>query len=403
MRTLLVLASPLNLNQLAALAVRRQPASISFLSNVIRQKASTSKHFSGMLRVQAEPNAWNQMSEPSPGRQLQRAIDHARDHTRGGDVGTRAVSVVLYGDYLCPYCRRLRRVLAQLRQTMGERMIYAYRHFPDERAHPGATLASVAAEAAGQQGRFWDMHDALYAREPSLTSQDYFDIAKDLGLDQDRFAADLEREDLRRHVEEDIDDGRRTGVAGTPTIYIDGVRYDGAWDFHSMLDAVERPLGVQVGRAAQAFARLPASAGLTLLVAAAAAVALANSPWAQAYQQFVDAEVGIVGPGGALSLTIGEWASEGLLTFFFLLVGLEIRREMTTGALVDRRAALCPCLRRWAAFSRRRSFISYSIPVLRQSVGQFPPRRTSPSRSASLPYWAGGRRRDWSCLSRLWR
>src|SRR6476619_4542733 len=122
---------------------------------------------------------------------LQRPVDRARDNIRGGSAPSGVVSVVVYGDYLCPYCRRLRHVLARLRQALGERLAYVFRQFPNERAHPGATLISRAAEAAGKQGRFWEMHDLLYDHEPPLTEAHAFEFAKNLGLDIERFRRDL--------------------------------------------------------------------------------------------------------------------------------------------------------------------------------------------------------------------
>ena len=275
---------------------------------------------------------------------LRRPIDPGRDHVRGGGKTRDGVSVLIYGDYLCPYCRRLRGVLARLRQALGERLTYVFRHFPNEHAHPGAEFASEASEAAGRQGRFWEMHDALYAREPPLSREHVLEAARSIGLDMDRFARDLGDPSLRQHIDEDLADGRRNGVTATPTIFVDGQRYDGAWDFYSMLEALERPVAAQVQRTARAFASLPASAGLVLLLAAAAALVCANTAFAPAYQHLVAARFGIGGAAGVLSLTIGEWCSEGLLSVFFLLVGLEIRREMTAGAFTDRRAVLLPVL-----------------------------------------------------------
>jgi len=86
----------------------------------------------------------------TPAIRLQRPIDFQRDHARGGNAD-RPVSVVVYSDYLCPYCRRLRYVLARLRQALGERMVYVFRHFPNEQAHPGAEYLARAAEAAGMR------------------------------------------------------------------------------------------------------------------------------------------------------------------------------------------------------------------------------------------------------------
>jgi NhaA family Na+:H+ antiporter len=220
------------------------------------------------------------MSAPGHQRRLLRSVDPRRDHLRGGATGDRQLTVLIYGDFLCPYCRRLRLVLDRLRAALGERMVYVFRHFPNERAHPGAELLSIGAEAAARQGRYWEMHDALYGREPPIDESALLEIAAALGLDMERFERDRSDSGLKERVEEDLADGRRNGVTGTPTIFIDGVRYDGAWDFHSMLEALEQPVGARVQRTARAFANLPTSAGLVLLAAGVAAVVCANSPLA---------------------------------------------------------------------------------------------------------------------------
>jgi NhaA family Na+:H+ antiporter len=278
-------------------------------------------------------------------RRLLRPLDRRRDRTRGGPAGVRGQStVVIYGDYLCPYCARLSPVLARLREALGQRLAYAYRQFPNERVHPGAEFMSRAAEAAGRQGKFWEMHDALFERSPNLSDAIVFELAKKVGLDLNRFRRDLDDPKLKARIEEDVADGRRNHVTATPTIFVDGVRYDGAWDFYSMLEALDRPVGARVKRTARAFANLPTSAGLVLLLAAAAALALANSPAASLYARFVDAQIAIGPVGGAMSLSVGEWASEGLLAIFFLIIGLEIRREMSGGSLSHPKAAAAPVI-----------------------------------------------------------
>ncbi len=269
------------------------------------------------------------------------AVDPGRDHVRGS-VLPGSVSLVIYADYLCPYCRRLRPVLVQLREALGERLAYVFRHFPNERAHPGATLLARVTEAAGRQGRFWELHDWLYTQDPPPSGDAVLAYAASLGLDMERFAADLESEQVRSRVEEDLDQGRHNGVSGTPTVFIDGQRYDGAWDFHAMLEALERPVGARVQRSARAFASLPASGGLVLLLAAAAALVCTNTSLAPWYRLFVESELAVGPPRHALTMTVGEWSSEALLAIFFLLVGLEIRREFTAGSLSDRRSAVLP-------------------------------------------------------------
>jgi NhaA family Na+:H+ antiporter len=274
---------------------------------------------------------------------LQRPVDATQDHVRGDPASPGAVTVVSYADFLCPYCRRLLPVLRRLREALGDRLVYVFRHFPQEHAHPGAELVARAAEAAGKQGAFWPMHDRIFEREPPLAEPQLLGLARELGLDVDRFAADMASDDARRAVAEDREEGRANGVTGTPTLFVDGVRYDGAWDFYSLLETLERPIATRVERAGRAFASLPASGGLVLLLAAVAAIACANSPAGGTYRSVIDSTI-VFGSHRWLSMSVGEWCSEGLLAAFFLLVGLEIRREMTAGALVDRRAALLPAV-----------------------------------------------------------
>ena len=284
------------------------------------------------------------MSGETASRRLLRPPDGRRDHVRGGAVKRGRATVLIYGDYLCPYCRRLRLVMERLRKALGERLTSIYRHYPTEKVHPGAEFASLAAEAAGRQGKYFEMHDALFGHDPPLSEAVVRGLARDVGLDMQRFDHDVADPKLRRHVEEDLADGKANGVTATPTIYIDGVRYDGAWDFYSMLEALERPVGARVQRTARAFANLPASAGIALLIAAGAALICANSALAPLYQRFVDAQLGIGPIGSGVWLSVADWCSEGLLAIFFLIVGLEIRREMSGGSLADPRAAAAPAL-----------------------------------------------------------
>ena len=273
---------------------------------------------------------------------LQRPIDPARDHLRGGGAGA-PIEVVGYADLLCPYCQRLRHVMVRLREALGDRLVYVFRHFPNERAHPGATRIALATEAAANQGRFWEMHDWIYDSETPVTEARVVEHARALGLDMARFAADLESPETRARVEGDLADGRRNGVTGTPTLFADGVRYDGAWDFYSLLEGLERPVAARVARSARVFASLPASGGIVLLLSALLALLCANTPLRAGYEAVMHAPFRL-GVSGGLSLTVADWCAEGLLTLIFLLVGLEIRREATAGALADRRAIALPII-----------------------------------------------------------
>jgi Na+:H+ antiporter, NhaA family len=269
------------------------------------------------------------------------AVDPASDHVRGASTHE-AVFVVGYQDFMCPYCRRLRPVMRRLRETLGDRLVYVFRHFPNERANPGANLAARASEAAALQGRFFEMHDAIFDRELPIGRAELLELATAIGLDRSRFEGDLDSEAVRARVERDVEAGRDNGVTATPTLFVDELRYDGAWDYHSMLEALERPVAARVHRSARVFASLPTSAGLLLLLTALLAIVCANTPLAPLYEGAMNARLGIGPMGSLLSLTTREWLSEGLFTLFFLIVGLEIRREMTVGALASGRAALLP-------------------------------------------------------------
>src|SRR3984893_5721174 len=148
------------------------------------------------------------MSGNSTERRLLRPIDRQRDHARGGGARNDRMTVLIYGDYLCPYCRRLGQVLDRLRRALGERMVHVFRHYPNERAHPGSELASIGAEAAGHQGHFWEMHDALYEGEPTrVDKRRLLQIAESLGLDTERFERDLDDPKLQQRVQQDLADG----------------------------------------------------------------------------------------------------------------------------------------------------------------------------------------------------
>ena len=270
---------------------------------------------------------------------LRSDVDPERDHVRGS-LGDESVTVVGYQDFLCPYCRRLSPVFRRLRETLDDRLVYVFRYFPIERANPGAELAAYAAEAAGRQGKFFEMHDRIFDHELPIGRDELLAAARELELDIDRFERDLASDDVRTRVQGDVSGGRDNGVTGTPTLFVDGVRYDGAWDYHSMLEGLERPFAARVGRSARVFASLPTSAGLVLLLAAVVAILCANSPIASLYDRVMTAEIRV----GPVVLSSRDWLAEGLLSFFFLIVGLEIRRELASGALEDRRAALLPAI-----------------------------------------------------------
>jgi protein-disulfide isomerase len=151
-----------------------------------------------------------------------------------------AVTFVEYGDFQCPHCGAMEPVLRELRRLAGPGMRFVFRHFPLTSSHPHAELAAEAAEAAGAQGAFWPMHDLLLANQDALTASDLVGYARALGLDADAFAAALANHTYEPNVREDFMSGVRSGVSGTPTFFINGVRYDGDYELDALARAVQK-------------------------------------------------------------------------------------------------------------------------------------------------------------------
>ncbi len=165
-------------------------------------------------------------------------IDPDRDHVRGSDDAP--VTLVEYGDYQCPYCGQAEVVIRSLLDSFGDDLRYVWRHLPLNDVHPNAQLAAEAAEAAGAQGRFWELHDLLLDHQDQLLPTDLARHANDVGLDMHRFWDDLRRREFADRVGEDVASADMSGVAGTPTFFINGVRHQGAYDIDTLADAVRR-------------------------------------------------------------------------------------------------------------------------------------------------------------------
>jgi protein-disulfide isomerase len=170
----------------------------------------------------------------------------SRDHIRG--PRNAPVTLVEYGDYECPYCSQAFLLVAELERIAGDRMCYVFRNFPLTNAHPHAELAAEAAEAAGTQGRFWEMHSVLYEHQDALEPDDLAEYAAVIGLDVRRFVSDLAEHRYAARVREDFLSGVRSGVNGTPTFFMNGLRYDGPRDVPSFLAAMEEVTEAQPAR-----------------------------------------------------------------------------------------------------------------------------------------------------------
>jgi protein-disulfide isomerase len=161
-----------------------------------------------------------------------------RDHIQG--PADAAVTLVEYGDYECPYCGAAYPIIKQVQDRMGQRLRFVFRNFPITTSHPHAEHAAEAAEAAATQGRFWPMHDVLFENQKHLGDRDLRGYAETVGLDLERFDRELADHAHAARVREDFRSGVRSGVNGTPTFYINGVRYDDSYELATLLAALER-------------------------------------------------------------------------------------------------------------------------------------------------------------------
>lgn len=181
----------------------------------------------------------------SHGGGLRPHLDLSRDHIRGSDHPT--VTLVEYGDYQSPACVTAARELAALRASFNAELRFAFRHFPIGDAHPLALHAAEAAEAAGAQGRFWEMHDLIYGSDEDLEPALLRKLAKTLGLDLTRFDSELAEETHLRHIMEDFQSGVDSGVNGTPTFFINEQRVDWDFDIATLKAALEHASRTELG------------------------------------------------------------------------------------------------------------------------------------------------------------
>jgi protein-disulfide isomerase len=161
-----------------------------------------------------------------------------RDHIRGPLDAP--VSVVEYGDYECPFCGAAHPIIDAIQTQLGDLMQFVFRHFPMSTVHPHAMQAAEAAEAAGARGRFWPMHDLLFANQPRFEIPHLLTYARAVGLDPEAVAIELAQHVHQPKVREDFMSGVRSGVNGTPTFFINGVRYDASWDLDPLMIAIQR-------------------------------------------------------------------------------------------------------------------------------------------------------------------
>jgi len=162
------------------------------------------------------------------------------DHTLGPDHAP--VTLVEYGDFECPNCKQAAPAVTLLLERFNERVRFVYRHFPLEDVHPHALLAAEASECAGAQGKFWQMHELLFANQEHLKLKNLHGYAEQLGLDMALYTSEMDDHVYLQRVREHIDSGLKSGVRGTPGFFINGRIQDVSFGIRTLFDAVEAAL-----------------------------------------------------------------------------------------------------------------------------------------------------------------
>src|SRR5579862_1756762 len=211
-------------------------AKVGVLSAALLAAALTWLLFVGTKRLPRRLRIRALLGTPELIVDLAEPVDPERDHIRGPVDAP--VTVLEYGDFECPYCGQAEPVLRELLRDFGD-VAYVWRHLPLNDVHANAQQASEAAEAAAAQGAFWEMHDLLLEHQDALGYRDLVGYAEQLGLDVPRFEKDLRTRDGADHVAEDVDSADLSGVSGTPTFFVNGLRHYGAYDIATLSAAVK--------------------------------------------------------------------------------------------------------------------------------------------------------------------
>src|SRR5690348_7859578 len=280
------------------------------------------------------------MSQVKLSSKLDRPVDKDYDHTLG--PANAEITLVEYGSYACPYCRAANERIAQVRDQLGDRLRYVFRHYPLIGSDIALRAAELVEHAKDAQS-FWDAHIALMTRSETLTEDDLIAVASDLGVPLSDAGKNKEADErAKARVQADVKSAEVSHALVTPTFFINGRRYDDPWDESSFADAMLGAPGHRLRGVALDFADWAPSAGVLLLLATILAVALTNSSLGASFTGLWEQYLGLSLGGAEFSMSLLHWISDGLLMIFFLVVGLEIKREFTVGRLASVRSGALP-------------------------------------------------------------
>jgi NhaA family Na+:H+ antiporter len=159
------------------------------------------------------------------------------DHLRG--ERSAPLELVMFGDFQCPFCLGAQSVLRRVRERLGDRLVFAFRHLPIVERHPLALMAAQASEAAAAQGRFWEYHDALFPVQPKLSRKTMLEVGRELGLDVELMAIEIDSDAYGERIARDVASAAASGATGTPTFFVNGARHFGAYDASSLVEELE--------------------------------------------------------------------------------------------------------------------------------------------------------------------
>jgi protein-disulfide isomerase len=218
-----------------------EEAKVGILAGAVLSALSAWGAFRLIARIPAERRARQLSGTADQLLDLTDDVDLEIDHLRGNHEAP--VILLEYGDYECPYCGQAETVIGELLASFGDDVCYVWRHLPLSDVHPRAQVAAEAAEAAGAQGRFWEMHDLLISHQDELLPMHIRRYAEELGLDIDRFVHGVHDREYAARVSRDVMSADESGVSGTPTFFINGRRHQGAYDIETLTSAVRAALG----------------------------------------------------------------------------------------------------------------------------------------------------------------
>ncbi|MEM9327222.1 MAG: Na+/H+ antiporter NhaA [Bacteroidota bacterium] len=231
----------------------------------------------------------------------------------------------------------LRTALAEL----GDTISFGYKYCPDLEKHPSAQLAAQAIVAAESQGKSEAIYQEISGKEEY--SQSYvFAVAQRHGVDIDQFTKDFHSESVLQRVKNDIADAKASGLTVFPGLTIDGIPYNGAWDDYSLFDAIEKRGGKHITLAIESFFEWGASAAAVLIIATFGALLMVNVGFHEVYEHWKHTDLGVMFGSSGLILALEVWINDFLMAIFFLLIGIEIKKEILDGELSDMKRAAMP-------------------------------------------------------------